>query len=127
MSLFLVCPELQFTLELALNAAAEELVERQIERIQQDGDSTRFELRLADEIGKILPETVDWDIKAPTRAQMALAHSLCQRLGIVISPSALGSRYEMHLFIAQLSVLSKARSACPTRSRRSLKNRSQQR
>ncbi len=108
MSFFLVCPELQFTLELPLTPSATQQLQRQIERLQVQGDTTRFELRLADQIGRILPEAVDWDIKSPTQAQMALAHTLCNQLGVPLASGALESRYEMYKFIAHMSALKAA-------------------
>ncbi len=107
MSFFLVCPELDFTLELQLTATAEEQMLRQIVRVQDEGDLTRFEMRLATELGKVLPEAVDWDIKSPTRAQLALAQSLARQLGYPISDLARSSRFEMHQFISLLSGMKK--------------------
>ncbi|CAM4430062.1 hypothetical protein CR156_18415 [Stenotrophomonas lactitubi] len=105
MSFFLVCPELDFTLELQLTTTAEEQMIKQILRVQDEGDLTRFELRLATELGKVLPEAVDWDIKPPTRAQLALAQSLARQAGCPVSDVARSSRFEMHQFIATLSEL----------------------
>ncbi|MEN5100311.1 hypothetical protein [Stenotrophomonas sp. TWI809] len=113
MSFFLVCPELEFTLELQLTASAEEQMHRQIMRVQDEGDLTRFELRLAAELGKVLPEAVDWDIKSPTRAQLALAQSLARQMSHPISDLARSSRFEMHQFIAILSELKKVTAADP--------------
>jgi hypothetical protein len=105
MSFFLVCPELDFTLELQLTTTAEEQMIKQILRVQDEGDLTRFELRLATELGKVIPEAVDWDIKPPTRAQLALAQSLARQTGCPVSDVARSSRFEMHQFIATLSEL----------------------
>lgn len=113
MSLFLVCPELHFTLEIKLSPAVDLQLQTQIERVQDHGDATRFEARLADQLGKILPEVVDWDIKAPTKAQLALAQSLCRQLGIQMSELAKTSRYEMHQFIALMSGQRKPSAALP--------------
>lgn len=100
MSLFLVDPESDFTLELALTREGVEDVRRQISKIQSGGDPETFSKRLALELSRILPELLDWDVKRPTKAQVAYAKTICYQLKIDLPEQALRSRQAMHLFIA---------------------------
>lgn len=100
MSLFLVDPESDFTLELALTREGVEDVRRQISKIQSGGNGDTFSRRLALELSRILPELLDWDVKRPTKAQIAYAKTICYRLKIGLPGEALVSRQAMHLFIA---------------------------
>lgn len=100
MSFFLVDADSEFTLELLLTKESELDLRRQIEKLQQGADSRAISRRLADELSRLIPELLDWDIKRPTKSQIAYARSICYRLGIELPPHAMESRQAMHLFIA---------------------------
>lgn len=64
MNFYLVCPELEFTLELPFSPLGREQVISQVRRMQEDeGQSRSFEYRLAEELSRLIPELTDWDIK----------------------------------------------------------------
>ncbi len=110
MNFYLVCPELEFTLELPFSPIGREQVISQVRRMQKDeGQSRSFEYRLAEELAKLIPELTDWDIKPPTGAQMAYATSLCAQLGIALPPATRRSRGLMHAFLAEAKVLASQR------------------
>jgi len=106
MNFYLVCPELEFTLELPFSPLGREQVTSQVRRMQEDeGQSRSFEYRLAEELSRLIPELTDWDIKPPTGAQMAYAVSLCAQLGIVLPAATRRSRGLMQTFLAEAKAL----------------------
>ncbi len=106
MNFYLVCPELEFTLELPFSPLGREQVISQVRRMQEDeGQSRSFEYRLAEELSRLIPELTDWDIKPPTGAQMAYAVSLCAQLGIVLPAATRRSRGLMQTFLAEAKAL----------------------
>lgn len=109
MSFYFVCPGLDFTIEIPLSPLGHEQVLRQVLRAQADGDCTKFRSRLAEELGRILPNVTDWDIRPPTGAQLAYAKSLCNQLGCVLPRAVLVSRYSMQAFISEQALLLKAK------------------
>lgn len=69
MNFYLVCPELEFTLELPFSPMGREQVAMQMRRMQEEeGQARGFEYRLAEELSKLIPQLTDWDIKPPTGA-----------------------------------------------------------
>ncbi len=106
MNFYLVCPELEFTLELPFSPLGREQVISQVRRMQEDeGQSRSFEYRLAEELSRLIPDLTDWDIKPPTGAQMAYAVSLCAQLGIVLPAATRRSRGLMQTFLAEAKAL----------------------
>lgn len=102
MNFYLVCPELEFTLELPFSPIGKDQVVSQIKRIQEEEVGSRsFEFRLAEELSKLIPQLTDWDIKPPTGAQLAYANSLCAQLGIKLPAATRQSRALMHTFLAE--------------------------
>ncbi|OWQ51768.1 hypothetical protein CEE61_18360 [Stenotrophomonas maltophilia] len=100
MSFFLVDSDSEFTLELSLTKESELDLRRQLEKLQQGGHSGAISRRLAAEFSRLVPELLDWDIKRPTKAQIAYARSICYRLKIDLPVEAMESRQAMHLFIS---------------------------
>lgn len=100
MSFFLVDADSEFTLELLLSHESELDLRRQIEKLQQGADSATLSRRLATEFARLVPEMLDWDVKRPTKAQIAYARSICYQLRIELPEDAMASRHAMHLFIA---------------------------
>lgn len=105
MSFFLVDADSEFTLELSLSPESEVDLRRQIEKLQNGGDGSSLSRRLAIELSRLVPEMLDWDVKRPTKAQIAYARSICYRLKIALPEEALESRHAMHVFIASRSKL----------------------
>ncbi|WP_128095372.1 MULTISPECIES: hypothetical protein [Stenotrophomonas] len=111
MNFYLVCPELEFTLELPFSPLGREQVVRQVRRMQEEeGQARSFEYRLAEELSKLIPQLTDWDIKPPTGAQMAYATSLCAQLGIPLPAATRRSRAMMQTFLAEAKSLAGERS-----------------
>lgn len=111
MNFYLVCPELEFTLELPFSPMGREQVAAQVRRMQEEeGQARGFEYRLAEELSKLIPQLTDWDIKPPTGAQMAYATSLCAQLGIQLPAATRQSRALMQTFLAEAKALHRERS-----------------
>lgn len=104
MDLHLVCTELNFTLEIPLSESGGKRIATQLLRVQEQGDHLNFRIRLAEEIAKIIPSLTDWDLKPPTRAQLAFAKSLSNQLKCEIPLPALHSRLSMQAFLAETSL-----------------------
>ncbi|MGG2102677.1 hypothetical protein [Stenotrophomonas sp. NRRL B-14846] len=100
MSFFLVDADSEFTLELTLSPETAVDLRRQIEKLQSGADGSSLSRRLAMELSRLVPEMLDWDVKRPTKAQIAYARSICYRLKIALPEEALESRHTMHIFIA---------------------------
>lgn len=101
MDLYLVCTDLDLTIEIPLPQDRSSQIASQLSRIQERGDRRGFQIRLAEEVAKIIPDLTDWDLKPPTRAQLAFASSLCNQLGCEIPAPALHSRTSMQIFISE--------------------------
>jgi len=100
MSFFIVDAESDFTLELSLSQESEQDLRRQIAKLQEGGDAGTLSRRLAAELSRLVPEMLDWDVKRPTKAQIAYARSICYQRKIELPEQAMESRQAMHLFIA---------------------------
>ena len=103
MGLYLVAPEHGIALEVPISESDERALVRQWARLREAAARERFNVRLGKHLTSALAEALDWDIKAPTGAQMALASVLAQKLATEVPPGALSSRLEMSLFIDKAS------------------------
>ena len=102
MTLYLVDPAFELTLEIDLSNELEQTWLNQLERLHNAKDARRlFEKRLARLLSELLPEALDWDLKPPTTQQLAFAKSLARRLGVDIPRAAMESRGAMHGFLDQ--------------------------
>lgn len=99
MSLFLVSPDLDLTLEVPIAPDALEAVSRYLAAVKDGWEHENFCRRLSEEISRVVPEVIDWKHKPPTKAQLAFARSLCRQLGIFLPTDAATMRGEMHRFI----------------------------
>lgn len=98
MSLYLVEPQNGIALEIPLSESDRHALTLQWARLRETDARERFAARLGKHLTSALAEALDWDIKAPTEAQLAYALVLSQKLGIEIPPGAASSRLEMSLF-----------------------------
>lgn len=103
MGLYLVAPEHGIALEVPISESDERALVRQWARLREATARERFNIRLGKHLTSALSEALDWDIKAPTDAQMALASVLAQKLATDVPPGALSSGLEMSLFIDKAS------------------------
>ncbi|MBB3835282.1 hypothetical protein FHR55_003526 [Xanthomonas arboricola] len=99
MSLFLVAPDLDLTLELPIAPDSLDALSRYLRAVKDGWEHENFCKRLSEEIGRIVPEVIDWKLKPPTKAQLAFARTLCRQLGIELPTDAVAMRGEMHRFI----------------------------
>ena len=103
MGLYLVAPEHGISLEVPISESEERALILQWARLKEATARDRFSVRFGKHLTSAISEALDWDIKAPTDAQLAYALVLSQKLGIDIPPSAMSSRLEMSLFIDKAS------------------------
>lgn len=99
MALFLVEPDIDLTLELPMSPASLDALGRQFTSLRAGRGNERFCKRLAAEIERVLPEVIDWELKPPTKAQLAFAKSICYRLNVTLPAAALESRGAMYNFL----------------------------
>lgn len=99
MSLFLVAPDLDLTLEVPISPDSLDAVSRYLASVKDGWEHENFCKRLGEEIGRVLPEVIDWRYKPPTKAQLAFARTICRQLGIQLPTDAVTMRGEMHRFI----------------------------
>lgn len=87
------------SIELFLSDQLERAVALQWERIKDRDAREAFTRRIAKQLESLLPETIDWDIKEPTPAQISYAMAISKELSVRIPPDAMRFRGEMHVFI----------------------------
>lgn len=58
-----------------------------------------FTNELSKHFEKVVPEFVDWDIKPPTKSQLAYASLLCSKFGLCLTPDEVNCRGPMAQFL----------------------------
>ena len=81
----------------------------QWERIKDRAASDAFCRRMTSQLESVIPDSIDWDIKDPTPAQLSFAMALSKELDVAIPPDALRYRANMHEFLEKHSQLAKAK------------------
>lgn len=99
MSLYLVNPGVELTLELHISPVLENAVAAQWERIQDRSVRATFVRRIERQLERLLNESMDWDLKEPTPAQLSYAGLIARSLDIEIPADALRNRFHMAIFI----------------------------
>lgn len=99
LSLFLVSPEIDLTVEIAVSPEALQAVALHLSELKDGWAKDNFCRRLGEEVGRVLPDVIDWRLKPPTKAQLALAKILCRQLGVDMPTDALTYRGEMFRFL----------------------------
>lgn len=107
MSLFLVAPSLDLSIELLISDQVERALSLQWERLKDRTAREAFCRRMTQQLDSVIPESIDWDIKEPTSAQVSYAMVLSKQLDVPIPPDALRYRGQMHEFLEKHSQLSK--------------------
>lgn len=107
MSLYLVAPSLDLSIELLISDQVEQALSLQWERLKDRTAREAFCRRMTQQLDSVIPESIDWDIKEPTAAQVSYAMVLSKQLDVPIPPSALRYRGQMHEFLERHSQLSK--------------------
>lgn len=109
MTLFLVAPGLDLSIELPISDQVEQALAIQWERLKDRTSRDAFCRRMTQQLDSVIPESIDWDIKEPTPAQLSFAMVLSKELDVAIPPEALRYRGNMHQFLEKHSLLSKTR------------------
>lgn len=99
MSYFLIAPGLELSIELSLSMLLEEAIALQWNRLEDEDAKRTFCRRLSFRLERVFQETIDWDIKEPTPAQVAYALGLAKQLGIPVPPEVLRFRKSMTEFL----------------------------
>lgn len=99
MSLYLVNPGVDLTLELFVSARLEEAVAIQFERIKDRKVRDTFVRKLEKRLEGLLVDCMDWDLKEPTEAQVTYAILVAKQLGIPLPSEARKYRFHMAMFL----------------------------
>lgn len=99
MSLYLVAPGLDLSIELYISESVEQALSLQWERLKDRTARDAFCRRMTNQLDSVIPDSLDWDIKEPTQAQVSYAMVLSKQLGVSIPSEALRYRGYMHEFL----------------------------
>lgn len=86
-------------LETVLDASATDLVERQLALCTDDEQKMVFLERLQRAVGAAVVDSVQYDLKPPTRAQIEYATVIAAALSVALPPEVLRFRGHMHVFL----------------------------
>lgn len=109
MTLYLVDPGQDLSIELFISENVERALALQWERIKDRAARDAFCRRMTSQLESVIPDSIDWDIKEPTSAQISFAMVLSKELDVPIPPEALRFRGNMHEFLDKHSQLAKAK------------------
>lgn len=99
MALYLVNPAVEMTLELYVSQNLEESLTIQYERIRDKRVRDAFVKRLETQVETILRDSLDWDLKEPTQAQLNYATLVAKRLGVSLPSEARKFRFHTAMFL----------------------------
>lgn len=110
MSLFLIDPAIDMSIELIISEPVERALSIQWERLKLGSERDAFSARMAIQLQNVIPESIDWDIKEPTAQQLSYAMVISRQLGIAPPPEAMAYRGHMVLFLEEYSPILKEQS-----------------
>ena len=99
MPLYLVNPAVEMTLELYVSNRLEEALTIQYERIKDRRVRDTFVRRLEKRLECLLVESMDWDLKEPTEAQLNYATLVAKQIGIPLPSEARKYRFHTAMFL----------------------------
>lgn len=99
MALYLVNPAVEMTLELYVSQALEESLTIQYERIKDRKVRDTFVRRLEKQVETLLRDSLDWDLKEPTEAQLSYATLVAKQLGIPLPSEVRKFRFHAAMFL----------------------------
>lgn len=99
MALYLVNPAVEMTLELFVSLRLEEALTIQYERIKDRKVRDTYVKRLEKQVENLLKDSLDWDIKEPTEAQLNYAILVAKQLGIPLPSEARKYRFYAAMFL----------------------------
>lgn len=110
MSLFLIDPAIDMSIELIVSEPIERALAIQWERLKLGSERDAFCARMSTQLENVIPESIDWDIKEPTAPQLSYAMLISRQLGIAPPPEAMAYRGHMVQFIEEYAPILKERS-----------------
>ena len=99
MALYLVNPAVDMELELYVSDRLEEALTIQFERIKDRRVRDTFIRKLERSLESLLVESIDWDLKQPTEAQLHYATLVATQLGIPLPSEARKYRFHTAMFL----------------------------
>jgi len=99
MALYLVNPAVEMTLELYVSQRLEESLTIQYERIRDRRVRDTFVRRLEKQVETLLKDSIDWDLKEPTEAQLNYATLVAKQLDISLPSEARKYRFHTAMFL----------------------------
>lgn len=109
MALYLVAPAIDLSIELQISEPVEQALAIQWERLHDRAARDAFCRRMTSQLDGVIPESIDWDIKEPSPAQLSFAMALSKELDVPIPPDALRFRGSMFEFLEAHSRMAKER------------------
>lgn len=103
MSIYLVDLTSDLSIELRVSEAVQRALVVQWERLKDRSVREAFCRRMSANLETVIPDSLDWDIKEPTPAQLAYAIVLAKQLKVPIPAEARLYRSKMHEFIDEQS------------------------
>lgn len=116
MALYLVNPAVEMSLELYISQQLEEAITIQYERIRDARVRDTFVKRLETRLERLLAESIDWDLKEPTEAQLKYAILVAKQTGIPLPSEARKFRFYTAMFLETYAVQAKESSSAAKRS-----------
>ena len=115
MVLYLVNPAVEMPLELYVSHQLEEALSIQYERIKDGRVRDTFVKRLEKRLEALLSDSIDWDIKAPTEAQLSYARLVSKQVGVPLPGEAERFRFHTAMFLETYANQAKAPSGITER------------
>ncbi len=95
----LINTDIGLDVDISLPSALSESLSTQWERRVNIDLQSEFSQEFSVHFAKTIPEFVDWDIKPPTKSQLAYAALLCSKFGIRLEPDEQNYRGPMAQFL----------------------------
>ena len=99
MALYLVNPAVELTHELYVSNHLEEALTIQYERIKDRRVRDTFVRKLEQRLENLLVDSIDWDLKEPTEAQLNYATLIAKQVGIPLPTEARKYRFHTAMFL----------------------------
>lgn len=99
MPVLLVDTQSDLLVEVPLSAAGAEALERQWARLGEDAAQIAFGNRFGPRLEAALAESLDWDLRAPTPAQVSYATGISRTLGVALPSEVLRYRGAMNEYL----------------------------
>ncbi len=113
MALYLVNPAVDMSLELYVSDRLESALTIQYERIKDRRVRDTFVRKLEQSLEKLLVESIDWDLKQPTEAQLNYATLVAKQLGIPLPSEAQKYRFHTAMFLETYANQARATAISP--------------